>query len=113
MRWGLVAGTRTGHAYFSPARAHARTREGDRGYPTPLALVLTMGPGRGAFRRGNQLSRRYGCLRTADERAAVRSEENKKLVRRLVDDVVNVRNPDALDEFAEGEFAEIARRWIL
>ena len=42
----------------------------------------------------------------------MRSEENKQLVRRLVDEVVNQRNPDALDEVAEGEFAEIARRWI-
>lgn len=40
------------------------------------------------------------------------SEENKALVRRLVDEVVNRRNPDALDAVAEGEFAEIARRWI-
>jgi predicted ester cyclase len=40
------------------------------------------------------------------------SEENKQLVRRLVDDVVNRRNPAALDALAEGEFAEIARRWI-
>jgi predicted ester cyclase len=37
---------------------------------------------------------------------------NKELVRRLVDEVINPRNPDALDELAEGEFAEVARRWI-
>jgi len=37
---------------------------------------------------------------------------NKELVRRLVDEVVNPRNPDALDELAEAELAEVARRWI-
>jgi predicted ester cyclase len=42
----------------------------------------------------------------------VPSEKNKELVRRLVDEVVNRRNPDALDELAEGEFAKLARRWI-
>lgn len=42
----------------------------------------------------------------------MRSEENKQLVRHLVDEGVNRRNPDALDEVAEDEFAEIARRWI-
>ncbi|MGH3133310.1 MAG: ester cyclase [Gaiellaceae bacterium] len=34
------------------------------------------------------------------------------LVRRLVDEVVNRRDAAALDAVAEGEFAEIARRWI-
>ncbi len=39
-------------------------------------------------------------------------ESNKALVRRLVDEVVNRRNLDALDEVAEGEIAQAARRWI-
>ncbi len=42
----------------------------------------------------------------------MRSETNKELVRRLVDEVVNRRNAGALDELAEGQFAELARRWI-
>jgi hypothetical protein len=33
----------------------------------------------------------------------MRSEENKQLVRHLVDEGVNRRNPDALDEVAEGD----------
>lgn len=39
-------------------------------------------------------------------------EANKRLVRRLVDEVVNQRNPEALDELAQGAFARLARRWI-
>jgi predicted ester cyclase len=39
-------------------------------------------------------------------------EENKALVRRLVQEVVTERNPDALDELAQGQFARLARRWI-
>lgn len=39
-------------------------------------------------------------------------EANKQLVRRLVDEVVRRRDPVLLDEVAEAEFAEIARRWI-
>jgi predicted ester cyclase len=42
----------------------------------------------------------------------VSTEENKELVRRLVEEVVNRRDPAALDEIAEGEFAERARHWI-
>jgi len=40
------------------------------------------------------------------------AEQNKELVRRLVEDAVNPRNPDVLDEVAEGEFALAARRWV-
>jgi predicted ester cyclase len=40
------------------------------------------------------------------------TEANKQLVRRLVDEVVNQRNPEPLDELAEGTFAKLARRWI-
>lgn len=38
--------------------------------------------------------------------------DNKQLVRRLVDDAVNARNLDVLDEVADGEIAAAARRWI-
>ena len=40
------------------------------------------------------------------------AEQNKELVRRLVEEAVNPRNPDVLDEVAEGEFALAARRWV-
>lgn len=39
-------------------------------------------------------------------------EDNKQLVRRLVDEVVNARDLAVLDEIAEGEIAAAARRWI-
>jgi predicted ester cyclase len=42
----------------------------------------------------------------------MQTDGNKRLVRRLVDEVVNRRNAEPLDELAEGEFAELARRWI-
>lgn len=38
-------------------------------------------------------------------------QDNKQLVRRLVEEVVNQRNPDTLDDLAEGAFARLARRW--
>ena len=40
------------------------------------------------------------------------AEQNKELVRRLVEDAVNRGNPDVLDEVAMGEFALAARRWV-
>jgi predicted ester cyclase len=40
------------------------------------------------------------------------AEQNKALVRRLVEEAVNPRNPDVLDEVAMGEFALAARRWV-
>jgi predicted ester cyclase len=40
------------------------------------------------------------------------ADENKLLVRRLVDEAVRERNLDVLDEIAAGEFAEIAKRWV-
>ena len=40
------------------------------------------------------------------------AEQNKELVRRLVEEAVNPRNPDVLDEVAKGEFALAARRWV-
>ena len=39
-------------------------------------------------------------------------EENKLLVRRLVEEAVARRNIDVLDELAAGEFAEVAKRWV-
>jgi predicted ester cyclase len=39
-------------------------------------------------------------------------EENKQLVRRLVDEVVKARNLDALDELADGEVAVAAKAWV-
>jgi steroid delta-isomerase-like uncharacterized protein len=39
-------------------------------------------------------------------------ERNKQLVRRLVDEAINQRNLDALNEVAGGTFARLARRWI-
>lgn len=39
-------------------------------------------------------------------------EENKLLVRRLVEEAVGRRNLDVLAEVAAGEFAERARRWV-
>jgi predicted ester cyclase len=39
-------------------------------------------------------------------------EENKVLVRRLVEEAVGERNLDVLDELADGEFAEVAKRWV-
>jgi predicted ester cyclase len=40
------------------------------------------------------------------------AEQNKELVRRLVEEAVNRGNPDVLDEVAMGEFALAARRWV-
>ena len=40
------------------------------------------------------------------------SEQNKRLVRRLIDEAVGERNLDVLDELAAGEFAQIAKRWV-
>ena len=39
-------------------------------------------------------------------------EESKLLVRRLVEEVVNRRDLDALDEIASGQLARLARSWI-
>lgn len=38
--------------------------------------------------------------------------DHKQLVRRLVNEGVNRRSTEILDEVAEGAFGEIARRWI-
>jgi predicted ester cyclase len=40
------------------------------------------------------------------------AEQNKLLVRRLVEEAVNPGNLDVLDELADGEMAAAARRWI-
>jgi predicted ester cyclase len=39
-------------------------------------------------------------------------EANKQLVRRLVIEAVDQRNPDVVDELAVGEFAQAAKRWV-
>ena len=43
---------------------------------------------------------------------ALSAEENKALVRRLVQEAVAERNLDILGEVADGEFAESAKRWV-
>jgi predicted ester cyclase len=40
------------------------------------------------------------------------AEQNKALIRRLVEEAINPRNLDALEEVATGEFAAAARRWV-
>lgn len=40
------------------------------------------------------------------------AEDNKRLVRRLVDEAVGERNLDVLDQIAAGDFAAIAKRWV-
>lgn len=47
-----------------------------------------------------------------DHTGALERESNKALVRRLVDEAVNQRNLEALDEVAEGPIVEAARAWI-
>jgi hypothetical protein len=39
-------------------------------------------------------------------------DENKALVRRLIEEAVNERNLDAVDELADSELAIAAKRWI-
>jgi predicted ester cyclase len=40
------------------------------------------------------------------------SDENKRLVRPLVTEAINARNLVVVDELAEGELAQAAKRWI-
>jgi hypothetical protein len=40
------------------------------------------------------------------------AEQNKLLIRRLIEEAVNAGNLEVLDEVAEGEFAQMARRWV-
>jgi len=40
------------------------------------------------------------------------TEQNKLLVRRLIDEAVARHNVDILDELAADEFAQIAKRWV-
>jgi len=40
------------------------------------------------------------------------SRDNKALVRRLVDEVVNSRDESAIDELVDGEFADKVKGWI-
>lgn len=39
-------------------------------------------------------------------------EDNKRLVRRLVEGAVGQRNLDDLEQVAAGPFAEVAKRWV-
>lgn len=39
-------------------------------------------------------------------------EGNKELVRRLVQETVGQRNLVILEEIADGDFAEVAKRWV-
>jgi hypothetical protein len=40
------------------------------------------------------------------------SDDNKELVRRLVDEAINARQLDVVDELADGKLADAAKRWI-
>ena len=40
------------------------------------------------------------------------AEDHKRVVRRFVDEVVAARNAEVVDEFAAGEFAAAAKRWV-
>ena len=40
------------------------------------------------------------------------AEENKRLVRRLIDEAVREHNLEVLDELASGEVAQTAKRWV-
>jgi predicted ester cyclase len=40
------------------------------------------------------------------------AEDNKRLVRRPIEEAVAERNPDIVDEIATEEFAQTAKRWV-
>lgn len=40
------------------------------------------------------------------------AEDNKRLVRRLVEEALARHDPDVVDEIATGEFAQAAKRWV-
>jgi predicted ester cyclase len=40
------------------------------------------------------------------------SEQNKQLVRRLIEEAVTKHDLDVVDELASGDFAEAAKRWV-
>jgi predicted ester cyclase len=42
----------------------------------------------------------------------VSTEDNKRLVRRLVEEALAQHDPDVVDEIATGEFALAAKRWV-
>jgi steroid delta-isomerase-like uncharacterized protein len=42
----------------------------------------------------------------------VSAEDNKRLVRRLVEEGIARRNPGIVDEIATGDFAQAAKRWV-
>ena len=111
-RYGhLLSAVRRPERLRLPPRTPAHTL-GVSTYPTPLAAVRAMGPCRGCGRPREggiadmaHLTPRDGPLIMS---AAQDAEASKQLVRRLVDEVVNQRNADALDGLALGDFAELA-----
>jgi predicted ester cyclase len=42
----------------------------------------------------------------------MRAERNELLIRRLIEEAANPGNLEVLNEVAEGEFAQTARRWV-
>jgi predicted ester cyclase len=40
------------------------------------------------------------------------ADESKQLVRCLVEEAINARNPGVVDELTDGELARAAKRWI-
>jgi len=44
--------------------------------------------------------------------ASMTADEGKQLVRRLVEEAINARDIDLVDELADGELAQAAKRWI-
>jgi hypothetical protein len=47
-----------------------------------------------------------------ETRSTMSAEQNKLLVRRLVEEAVGDGNLELVDELASGEFAQAARRWV-
>jgi predicted ester cyclase len=62
--------------------------------------------------RDNQLKRSFAGREIRETHRVVDIEDNKELVRRLVKQVVDERNLDALDDVAGGEVARAAKGWI-
>jgi predicted ester cyclase len=49
---------------------------------------------------------------TGGQEDCVGVEDNKRLVRRLVEEALGEHDLEVLDEIAAGPFAEVARRWV-
>jgi predicted ester cyclase len=61
---------------------------------------------------GSSVQRRSASKPAIGTISRLSAEKNKQLVRRLIDEAVSKRNVGVIDELAEGEFAEIAKRWV-